>query len=106
MTTPYQPLYLWRRTSLDANDPPTDLDWIGVDGTAYIGRIRKEIAGPTQGKWQWAGSWPRSHVGSPPTPNTGYVDTARIATQMVEEHWQRCHEVMTPRRGPQLSGED
>ena len=30
--TDYQPRYKWRRTQIDENDPPTDLDWIGTDG--------------------------------------------------------------------------
>ena len=49
MTEPYQPRYQWRRTQLDESDPPTDLDWLGYDGDRYIGRIRKDTAGPTSG---------------------------------------------------------
>jgi len=90
MTEPYQPRYQWKRTQLDESDPPTDLDWCGFDGVAYIGRIRKDTAGPTAGKWQWAGSYPRMMRGKKPVPNTGFVDTARIATQMVEEFWDLC----------------
>jgi hypothetical protein len=97
MADQYQPKYTWRRTSLDANDPPTDLDWIGLDGTDYLGRIRKELHGPTKGQWHWAGSWPRTYKGKPPTPNSGYAATAREATRMVEEHWDLCKVVMTPR---------
>ncbi len=97
MTEPYQPRYQWKRTRIDEKDPPTDLDWIGMDGVAYIGRIRKELHGPTQGKWHWAGSYPRTYSGSPPTPNSGYVGTARAATQKVEEYWDLCKQVMTPR---------
>lgn len=93
----YQPRYQWKRTQLDENDPPTDLDWCGFDGVHYLGRIRKETAGPTEGQWHWAGSWPRTYKGSPPTPNTGYVDTARQATQKVEEYWDLALKVMTPR---------
>jgi len=97
MVALYEPRYQWKRTQIDDNDPPTDLDWIGLDSTDYIGRIRKETNGPTKGKWQWAGSYPRTHKGSPPIPNTGWVDTARIATQKVEEYWDRAKQVMTPR---------
>jgi hypothetical protein len=88
--TKYQPKYTWKRTQIDANDPPTDYDWIGYDGVGAVGRIRKEMNGPTKGKWQWAGWYPRDFKGSPPTPNTGWADTARIATQMCEEYWDRC----------------
>lgn len=95
--TPYEPRYQWKRTQIDENDPPTDLDWIGMDKAAYIGRIKKEVHGPTKGQWQWAGSIPRSYKGSPPTPNTGYCDTARLATQKVEEYWDLAMRVMTPR---------
>lgn len=97
MTEPYQPKYVWKQTQLDAKDPPSDLDWCGFDGVGYVGRIRKELHGPTKGKWHWAAGHPRTHKGSPPTPNAGYVDTARIATQKCEEYWDRCKEVMTPR---------
>lgn len=90
MTEPYQPKYVWKRTQIDANDPPTDYDWIGYDGVGAVRRIRKEMQGPTKGKWQWAGWYPRDFKGSPPTPTTGWVDTARIATQMCEEYWDRA----------------
>lgn len=90
MNDPYQPRYQWRRTQLDENDPPTDLDWCGFDGDAYVGRIRKDTAGPTAGKWQWAGAQPRGFRGRAEIPNTGFVDTARIATQMVEQYWDRA----------------
>lgn len=94
MTEPYQPKYQWRRTELDANDPPTDFDWLGFDGIGYIGRIRKELAGPTTGRWQWTGSVPRTFKGSPPRPNQGYCDTAREATEKVEIYWDWCQERM------------
>lgn len=90
MTERYQPRYQWRRTQLDEDMEPTDLDWLGYDGDQYIGRIRKEIAGPTKGKWQWAASYPRLMRGPKPLPNTGFVDTARIATRKVEEFWDMC----------------
>lgn len=90
-----EPKYRWARTQIDANDPPTDLDWMGYDGPAQIGRIRKEVNGPTKGKWQWAGWYPHSHKGSPPTPNSGYVETARAAALEVEKFWELCQRVMT-----------
>jgi hypothetical protein len=96
MTEPYQPKYAWKRTQLDENDPPTDLDWQGFDSDGYVGRIRKETNGPTKGKWQWSGGYPRTHGGRPPTPNTGWVETARQATQKCEEYWDLAHKVMTP----------
>lgn len=34
-----QPRCEWRRTQLDENDPPTDLDWCGFDGDGYIGIV-------------------------------------------------------------------
>ncbi|WP_025593151.1 hypothetical protein [Agrobacterium tumefaciens] len=100
MSEPYQPKYTWKRTQIDEKDPPTDFDWIGYDGDGAVGRIRKEMQGPTKGKWQWAGWYPRTFKGSPPTPNTGWVDTARIATQKCEEYWDRCKEVMTTKGYP------
>ncbi|WP_105437680.1 hypothetical protein [Neorhizobium sp. T25_13] len=97
MTEPYQPGYQWKRTQIDENDPPTDLDWIGYDGVGAVGRIRKEMHGPTKGKWHWAGWVPRNLKGTTPTPNAGYCETAREATRMVEEYWDRCKAVMEPR---------
>lgn len=90
MTEPYQPRYEWRRTQLDEHDPPNDFDWLGFDAIGYIGRIGKETGGPTAGRWHWAGSVPRTFKGSPPTPNQGYCDTAREATEMVEGYWKWC----------------
>lgn len=94
MNTPYQPKYQWRQTELDEHDPKTDLDWCGFDGVGYVGRIRKEMTGPTKGKWHWAGAYPRMFKGKPPVPNSGYVDTARQAAQMAEEYWDRCVAMM------------
>jgi hypothetical protein len=93
----YQPKYKWHRTQLDENDPPRDIDWTGMDGAAYIGRIRKETHGPTKGKWHYACSWPRTHKGTPPSPNAGYAATARLATQKVEEYWELSMRVMEKR---------
>jgi hypothetical protein len=92
----YQPKYKRHRTELDENDPPRDTDWTGMDGTAYLGRIRKELYGPTKNQWHWAGSWPRTHKGKPPTANAGYAATPRLATQMVEEYWELSMRVMEP----------
>ena len=86
----YQPRYRWRRTGLDKNDPPADPDWLGFDGVGCIGRVRKETAGPDAGQWHWAGSLPRTFQGTPPMPNSGYVSTARLATRLVEEYWDRA----------------
>lgn len=97
MTEPYQPRYQWKRTQIDENDTPTDFDWIGMDGVHYIGRIRKEMHGPTNGQWHWAGSYPRTHKGTPPLPNAGYAATARDATQKVEEYWDKAMKTMSPR---------
>lgn len=93
----YEPKFRWKRTQIDNEDPPTDFDWMGYDDVEPIGRIRKELQGPTKGKWQWAGWYSRKYTGAPPTPNTGWVDTARIATQKVEEYWERSKQVMRPR---------
>lgn len=90
MTTKYQPKYQWRRTQIDASDPPTDYDWTGYDGESALGRIGKEMHGPTKGKWQWSGWYPKSFRGAPPLPNTGWVVNARAATQKCEEYWDKC----------------
>lgn len=90
MTEPYQPRYQWRQTEIGPKAEPTQFDWCGFDGEAYIGRIRKESAGPMEGQWQWAASYPRLLRGAKEMPNTGHEDTARLATQKIEEFWDRC----------------
>ncbi len=90
MTEKYQPKYRWKHTQIDARDPPTDLDWTGYDGTAAIGRARKELQGPTKGKWHWAGWFPDGFRGKPPSPNAGYAATCREAMQKCEEYWGRA----------------
>lgn len=97
MTSPYQPKYDWRRTQLDANDPPTDSDWIGYDGDGAVGRVRKEMHGTTKGTWHWAGWYPRTFKGTPPTPNAGYSGSCRLAMQKCEEYWDRAKECMSRR---------
>lgn len=47
---PYQPRYEWFMTKIDEREVPTEFDWIGLDGPVGIGRIRKELNGPTKGK--------------------------------------------------------
>ncbi|KQY08505.1 hypothetical protein ASE23_29445 [Rhizobium sp. Root73] len=94
--TEYQPKYQWHRTELDENDPPRDTDWMGKDGELLIGRIRKELHGTTKGLWQWSGWTPKTHLGAPPLPNTGYQPTATLAVQKVEEYWELSMRVMTP----------
>lgn len=96
MEEKYQPRYQWKRTQIDDKDPPTDFDWIGQDGVHYIGRIRKELDGTLKGQWHWAGSYPRTHTGAPPAWNAGHAESARAATQKVEEYWDLCMRVMTP----------
>lgn len=88
MNAPYQPRYQWRPTEI--NGEKLDLDWVGYDGDQYIGRVRRNIPESTPGRWQWFGSHPRLLRGKMPGPLSGVVDTARIATQMVEEFWDMC----------------
>lgn len=83
----YQPLYEWSRTQIDENDPPTDFDWVGWDGPHIIGRIRKEIGGPMNGKWQWSGQGP--HTRERILPQQGYCSTAREGSRMVEDYYHR-----------------
>ena len=93
----YKPKYTWKRTQIDEADPPTDFDWIGYEGEGAVGRVRKEMHGPTKGRWLWAGWYPRTFKGTPPTPNTGYADTCRLAMQKCEEYWDRSKQIMKER---------
>jgi len=82
---PYQPLYHWRRTTLDESDIPTDNDWCGYDGEVCIGRIQKQLHGPTRDKWMWAGHGP--HTRKRFLPHSGYVTEGREAMRAVEEYY-------------------
>ncbi len=93
MCEPYLPKYTWTRTQIDKADPPTDYDWMGYDGGKPIGRVRKEFHGPIKGKWQWVGWTPKPFHHSPPMPNLGYADTARLAVQMSERYWDKCNQI-------------
>lgn len=84
----YQPLYRWQMTKLDANDEPSQFDWLGSDGDTTIGRIRKEFGGPTRGLWQWSGHGP-VRIPTRPLPHQGYCKTAREAVEMVETYYHR-----------------
>jgi len=86
---PYQPLYRWRRTRIDENDPPDDNDWSGYDGEVCIGRIQKQLHGPMKGKWMW--NLLATHVRVRIMPQSGFIDEGREAMRRVEE---RYHDLM------------
>ena len=81
----YQPLYRWRRTQIDKNDPPTNEDWSGYDGDVSIGRIQKQPHGPMKDKWMWSAHGPR--VRRRLTPHQGYEPEGREAMRNVEEYY-------------------
>lgn len=87
MSQPYQPIYRWRRTKLDANDIPTDADWSGYDGEIGIGRVQLQPHGPMKGQWLWSGHGPlrvKRH-----TPHQGYAQEGREAMRAVEEYYRQ-----------------
>lgn len=96
-TERYKPKLRWKQTQIDARDPPTDYDWTGYDGADAIGRTRKEMHGPTKGRWHWAGWFPNIFRGKPPAPNAGYAPTCREAMQKCEEYWRKVKAVMETR---------
>lgn len=84
-TDKYKPLYQWRRTQIDENDPPTDNDWCGYDGAVGIGRIQKQQHGPMKDRWMWNGHGPRARERL--LPHTGYEAEGREAMRKVEEYY-------------------
>ncbi len=84
----YQPLYRWRRTQIDENDPPDDDDWSGYDGEVCIGRIQKQLHGPMKGKWMWTGGR-IPHAPKRLLPHIGYIEGGREAMRIVEEWYHR-----------------
>lgn len=91
--------YSWRRTWGDETgiDGKKHEDYSAYDGQQYAGRIRLETAGPTKGKWQWAGSAPNPLYGRPPMPNVGYSATAAEAACAVETYWDAAKVVRDER---------
>lgn len=57
-----------------------------MDEGEFIGRIRLELGGPMNGKWQWSGQGP-VRIPRRILPQQGYCDTAREASRMVEEYY-------------------
>ncbi|KQV39910.1 MULTISPECIES: hypothetical protein [unclassified Rhizobium] len=85
----YKPLYHWQPTwpgEKGLHGKPRQ-DFVGIDREEFIGRIRLEIGGPMNGKWQWSGQGP--HLRDRILPHQGYCDTAREASRMVEEYYHR-----------------
>lgn len=100
VTEPYQPRYKWRdtwpgETGLDGK--PLQ-DFQGWDEGTAVGRIRLEEAGPMKGKWQWAGHGGR--VKERLLPSVGYSDTAREASRLAEDYYERllAHNGLQPNR--------
>ena len=85
----WQKKYHWVRTwgAETGIDGKKHDDWMALDGEEYAGRIRLEIAGPMDGQWHWAGSYPADWKGSPIMPNAGYAKTATEAARKVEDYW-------------------
>jgi hypothetical protein len=99
MTEPYQPLYRWRRTKIDENDPPRDTDWMAYDDGAPVGRVQLQPHGPMKGKWLWSAHGPmgvKRH-----TPHQGYEQEGREAMRKVEEYYHALLKRggMEPRNG-------
>lgn len=104
--TDWQKKYRWVRTWGDETgiDGKPQEDYSAYDGDEYARRIRLELNGPTQGKWQWAGSYPTQMHGSPIMPNVGYCSTAALAAKAVEIYWDaskaRCEIQLMAKKDP------
>jgi hypothetical protein len=85
----YRPKYKWRETwpgetGLDGTPLQDFQGWVG---DVPVGRIRLEDAGPMKVTWQWSGHGGR--VRQRLTPHQGYAATAREASRMVEDYYER-----------------
>jgi hypothetical protein len=65
-------------------------DFQGWDGKVSVGRIRLENAGPKHGQWQWSGHGPE--VKERLLPHQGFEPTAREASRMAEDYYDRLIE--------------
>lgn len=83
--TEYRPHYKWRLTWPGERDD----DFAGYDGEQYIGRIYRTDWEPIRGRWKWNGNYPPAFRGVVPSPNSGFVRSAREASQRVEEYWDK-----------------
>jgi hypothetical protein len=81
----YIPRYKWRATWPD--EPRQD--FVGEDEGEIFGRIRLDTTTHNrQGMWMWNSgfsSWIKKRV----MPQSGWAETAREASRMVEEHYER-----------------
>ncbi len=93
MADVYQKKYRWRRTQLDANDPPTDFDFIGFDGDQSFARIQFDRTSHMKiGLWKWNSihiPWVRRHI----LPHNGWGENALDAARLAEEHYDRLKEL-------------
>jgi hypothetical protein len=87
--TPYQPLYRWRRTRIDENDPPTMTTGADMTVRSASGGSSGSLHGPMKGKWMW--NVLATHVRLRVMPQSGYIDEGREAMRMAEE---RYHDLM------------
>jgi hypothetical protein len=85
----YQPKYKWRVTWPDQEDAGSQqTDFSGWDVDIYIGRIRLEPHGLKKGQWQWSGGGPNG-VRERLLRHQGFAPTAREASRMVENYYER-----------------
>ena len=87
----YRPKYKWRETwpGETGRDAKALQDFQGWDGETPVGRIRLEDAGPMEGKWQWSGHGSKRGIKKRLLPHQGYVATARDASRVVEDYYER-----------------
>ncbi len=90
--TEYVPRYKWSETwpgETGLDGKPLQ-DFLGMDRETPVGRIRLEESGPMKGKWQWSGHGPR--VPKRLLTHQGYCATAREASRMAEDYYDKLLE--------------
>ena len=84
-----QPRYAWRETWPGEGKP----DFVGYDGKEIVGRVRLDTTTATKtGLWRWNGGF-ASFVRRRVMPQQGWAETARAASRMAEEHYDRLKDV-------------
>ena len=87
----YRPKYKWRETwpGETGRDAKALQDFQGWDGETPVGRIGLDYAGPMSGMWNWCGPGSKRGIKKRLLPHQGYVATAREASRVVEDYYER-----------------
>jgi hypothetical protein len=81
------PVEWMRHSDLYRELPPSNVDWIALDGDRSIGRVYQLTAGPEAGLWLWTMTLVRP--GIPPSATNGRCQTRGEAGRWVVAAYER-----------------